>query len=105
MKQHQTLKSSVEAAPIEMVQMALQGVEPPNRQIKSFIQSGQKNQSTNLNADISSNISHVMPKPRPEQNITPNRSNSPANNHCDEDEGIDESVDLSSVNMQSMVLR
>lgn len=40
-----------------------------------------------------------MPKPRVEQNITPIRSNSPVDNHEEDDEGIDDSIDLSSVNM------
>ena len=84
--------------------MALLG--EPSRPMKSFINNGHHKQhhNQNLNADIISNISNIIPKPKAEQNITPIRGNSPADNE-DNDEGIDDSIDLSSVNMQSMQLR
>lgn len=40
---HPILKSSIEAAPQEMVQMALHGGEKQNQPMEGFIQSGQKN--------------------------------------------------------------
>lgn len=43
-------------------------------------------------------MSNIMPKPKVEQNITPIRGNSPVENE-DDDEGIEDSIDLSSVNM------
>ena len=59
--------------------MALQGENNNNRVMKSFVNSGHKYLSSNLNADIISNISNV-PKPKIEQNITPIRGNSPVEN-------------------------
>jgi hypothetical protein len=52
-------KSSMEAAPQELVQMALLGENGNSRAMKSFVNSGYKYQSSNLNADIISNISNV----------------------------------------------
>jgi len=49
----------MEAAPQELVQMALLGENGNSRAMKSFVNSGYKYQSSNLNADIISNISNV----------------------------------------------
>ncbi len=84
--------------------MALGGENINSRPMKSFVNSGYKYQSSTLNADIISNISNVPKQPKVEQNITPTRGNSPGDNQ-DYDDGIEESIDLSSVNMQSMQLR